>query len=100
MGDNGADGGRRQRDGLPFDHGRAVGEGQLGAVRQSSEISDVDRDGLCQVDALFLNAGVAELRRMRALATGLLLPVWARLPAKGAQVRRVKAPRRRCKARC
>jgi len=26
------------------------------------------------------------------LATGLLLPVWARLPAKGAQVRRVNAP--------
>ncbi|WP_293678803.1 strawberry notch family protein [uncultured Phenylobacterium sp.] len=30
--------------------------------------------------------------RELTLATGLLLPVWARLPAKGAQVRRVKAP--------
>lgn len=30
--------------------------------------------------------------RRLTLATGLLLPVWARLPAKGAQVRRVKAP--------
>jgi len=30
--------------------------------------------------------------RQLTLATGLLLPVWARLPAKGAQVRRVKAP--------
>ncbi|ACG78592.1 probably methylase/helicase [Phenylobacterium zucineum HLK1] len=31
-------------------------------------------------------------RRELVLATGLLLPVWARLPAKAAQVRRVKAP--------
>jgi protein-L-isoaspartate O-methyltransferase len=30
--------------------------------------------------------------RELTLATGLLLPVWARLPARGAQVRRVKAP--------
>jgi hypothetical protein len=30
--------------------------------------------------------------RELTLATGLLLPVWARLPATGAQVRRVKAP--------
>ena len=31
-------------------------------------------------------------RRELTLATGLLLPVWARLPGRGAQVRRVKAP--------
>jgi hypothetical protein len=31
-------------------------------------------------------------RRELVLATGLLLPVWARLPAKSAQVRRVKGP--------
>jgi hypothetical protein len=38
--------------------------------------------------------GEADPRRTRelTLATGLLLPVWAQLPAKGAQVRRVKAP--------
>ncbi|TAJ68722.1 MAG: methylase [Phenylobacterium sp.] len=30
--------------------------------------------------------------RELTLATGLLLPVWARLPGRGAQVRRVKAP--------
>jgi hypothetical protein len=30
--------------------------------------------------------------RELSLATGLLLPVWSRLPAKGAQVRRIKAP--------
>ena len=30
--------------------------------------------------------------RELVLATGLLLPIWSRLPARGAQVRRVKAP--------
>ena len=52
----------------------------------------VDRDAWRAAWAAEIAGADPWRTRELTLATGLLLPVWAKLPAKGAQVRRVKAP--------
>ncbi|MFN3511890.1 MAG: strawberry notch-like NTP hydrolase domain-containing protein [Phenylobacterium sp.] len=69
-------------------------ERSLGPLKgfEESAWAPVDRDAWAAAWQAEIDAADPWRRRELVLATGLLLPVWARLPAKSAQVRRVKAP--------